>query len=98
MAHKTLHFVQGLSRTPLLSIPRYLTNIFPKKYVAKIQKISRIDNLEISKVDPGKLVESFSPRDGPVAGIGSWTGSGTKDNSYMGRNPYLLRTNIWGTQ
>ena len=28
MALKTLHFVQGLSRTPLLFIPRYLTNIF----------------------------------------------------------------------
>ena len=28
MALKTLHFVQGLSRIPLLFIPRYLTNIF----------------------------------------------------------------------
>ena len=27
MALKTLHFVQGLSRTPLLFIPRYLANI-----------------------------------------------------------------------
>ena len=33
-------------------------------YVAK--KKSVIGNLEISKVDPGKLVDSFSPRDGPV--------------------------------
>ena len=30
MALKTLHFVQGLSRTPLLFIPRYLTNIIFK--------------------------------------------------------------------
>ena len=28
MALKTLHFVQGPSRTPVLFIPRYLTNIF----------------------------------------------------------------------
>ena len=34
MALKTLHFVQGLSRTPLLFIPRYLTNIFRKKQIA----------------------------------------------------------------
>ena len=27
MALKTLHIVQGLSRTPLLFIPRYLANI-----------------------------------------------------------------------
>ena len=36
------HFVQGLSRTPLLLIPRYLTNIFPehilqKKYIENQQ-------------------------------------------------------------
>ena len=37
-----------------------------RTYFAKI-KISRIDNLEISKVDPGKLDDSFSPRDGPVS-------------------------------
>ena len=30
---KTLHFVQGLSRTPLLFVPRYLTNIFSEKIV-----------------------------------------------------------------
>ena len=38
-----------------------------RKYGAK-RKISRIENLKISKVDPGKLVVSFSfsPRDGPV--------------------------------
>ena len=36
-----------------------------QQYFAK-RKISRIENLEISKVDPGKLVDSFSPRDGPV--------------------------------
>ena len=35
MALKTLHFVQGLSRTPLLFIPRYLTNIFSKQIFPK---------------------------------------------------------------
>ena len=65
MALKTLHFVPGLSRTPLLFIPRYLTNILFKNILQK-EEISRIENLEISKVDPGKLVDSFSPRDGPV--------------------------------
>ena len=34
MALKTLHFVQGLSRTPLLFILRYLANIFSEKYFA----------------------------------------------------------------
>ena len=32
MALKTFQFVPGLSRTPLLFIPRYLTNIFFRKY------------------------------------------------------------------
>jgi len=35
MVLKTFHFVPGLSRTPLLFIPRYLTNIFFRKYVLK---------------------------------------------------------------
>ena len=35
MALKTLHFVQGLSRTPLLFIPRYLTNVFFKNILQK---------------------------------------------------------------
>ena len=35
MAFKTLHFVQGLSWTPLLFIPRYLTNIFPEHILQK---------------------------------------------------------------
>ena len=42
MALKTFHFVQGLSRTPLLFIPRYITNIFSenmsKKEISKIWK------------------------------------------------------------
>ena len=65
MALKTLHFDQGLSRTPLLFIPRYLTNIWSENNLQK-EQISRIENLKILKVDPGKLVDSFSPRDGPV--------------------------------
>ena len=48
MASKTLHFVQGLSRTPLLFIPRYLTNLFfehilQKEAMSKIEK-SKIEN------------------------------------------------------
>ena len=55
MVLKTLHFVQGLSRTPLLFIPRHLTNIVFKN---KIQKQSantynlesrKSENLEIQK-------------------------------------------------
>ena len=48
MALKTLHFVQGLSRTPLLFIPRYLTNIF-YKHILRKDKISIIENLKIQK-------------------------------------------------
>ena len=50
MALKTLHFVQGLSRTPLLSIPRYLTNIIlenisPQKYIEN----RKSENLKFQK-------------------------------------------------
>ena len=48
MALKTLHFVPGLSRTPLLFIPRYLTNIFFEHNLQK-EEISRIENLKIQK-------------------------------------------------
>ena len=65
MALETLHFVQGLSRIPLLFVPRYLTTRFSKNTVQK-QNISKIANLKISKFDSGKLVDSLSPRDGPV--------------------------------
>ena len=43
MALKTLNFVQGLSRTPLLFIPRYYTNIIFENML-QTEKISRIDN------------------------------------------------------
>ena len=42
MAFKTFHIVHGLSRTPLLFIPRYLTTRFPKH-------ISRKKNIENCK-------------------------------------------------
>ena len=42
MAPHTLHFEQGLSRTPLLFIPRYLTNII-------FETISQKQKYEISK-------------------------------------------------
>ena len=48
MALKTIHFVQGLSRTPLLFIPRYYTNICFEK-ILQNKKISRIENLGIWK-------------------------------------------------
>ena len=35
MVLKTFHFVPGLCRTPLLFIPRYLTNIFSKIFTRK---------------------------------------------------------------
>ena len=54
MALKTFHFVQDLSRTPLLFIPRYLTNIFFKN-ISQKEQFSEIRNLAISKFDPGKL-------------------------------------------
>ena len=58
MALKTLHFVQGLSRTPLLFIPRYLTNMFFKN-ISQNKKISRIDNLKICNFkNPGSLTRA----------------------------------------
>jgi len=48
MTLKTFHIVQCLYRTPLWSIPRYLTNIFPE-HILQTNKISRIDNLKFSK-------------------------------------------------
>ena len=54
MAVKNIHFVQGLSRTPLLFIPRYLTNIFFK--IMFPQKNSIIENLKIWNFkNPGSL-------------------------------------------
>jgi hypothetical protein len=54
MALKTFHIVQGLSRTPLLFIPRYLTNIF-FEIILQTEQLSKIENLKISKFDPVKL-------------------------------------------
>ena len=45
MVLKTFHFVPGLSRTPLLFIPRYLANIIFENMCQK--KISRIELLKI---------------------------------------------------
>ena len=50
MALKTLHIVQGLSRTPLLFIPRYLTNILFEHILQKENLENRqYGNLEIQK-------------------------------------------------
>ena len=68
MALKTIHFVQGLSRTPLLFIPRYITNIF-FKHILQQQKISRIGNLKICKSkNPGSLTGAQIL--GELAGLG----------------------------
>ena len=52
MTLKTFHIVQGLSRAPLLFIPRYLTNIC-FKIILQQEQISIIGNLEIKK--PGSI-------------------------------------------
>ena len=51
MAFKTLHFVQGLSRTPLSFIPRYLTTRFFETDFAKRKNLEnqQSENLEIQK-------------------------------------------------
>ena len=50
MVLKTFHFVPGLSRTPLLFIPRYLTNIFPEHILQKENiENHKSENLEIPK-------------------------------------------------
>ena len=50
MALETLHFVQGLSRTPLLFIPRYLTNLFFENIFQKQNLENRqSENLKFQK-------------------------------------------------
>ncbi len=51
MALKTLRFVQGLSRTPLLFIPRYLTTIFFKNISQNQNTLDhkKSENLELPK-------------------------------------------------
>ena len=59
MALKTFHFVSGLSRTPLLSIPRSLTNIFYRRYcLGKIKT-------ENQKSGNLKLIDLFLPTPPP---------------------------------
>ena len=57
MASKTLHIVEGLSRTPLLFIPRYLTNIFFENMSPIFFSI--IENLKIRNFkNPGSLTSA----------------------------------------
>ena len=58
MVLKTFHFVPGLSRTPLLLIPRYLTNIFLEIF---INNETEIENLKIRKSDSGTHSLFFPP-------------------------------------
>ena len=39
MVFETIHFVPGLSRTPLLFLLRYLTNIFVRRYFQTIEMV-----------------------------------------------------------
>jgi len=49
MAIKTLHIVQGLSRTPLLFIPQYLTKYSAKKTNPENRKSGSLTNqVEVS--------------------------------------------------
>ena len=48
-----------------------------------LQEISIIEHLKISKVDPGKLVYSFSPRDGPVLCRDSGVPMGRKESTNL---------------
>ena len=57
MAFKTLYFVPGLSRTPLLFILRYLTNLFFQNYFQDKWK-SEIENLKVRKSDSGTHIFS----------------------------------------
>ena len=54
MAFKTLHFVQGFSRTPLLFIPRYLTNIF-SKILSKKKNLENRKSENLTFQKPGSL-------------------------------------------
>ena len=92
MALETLHFVQGPSRTPLLFIPRYLTNIFPTNNLQK--ETSR--ELTISKVDAGKLVDSFSPRDGPVSNGQVCADQGLRDGGLRKSLPTPPHPGVFG--
>ena len=65
MARKTLHFVQGLSRTPLLFIPRYLTNTFSKNVLPETNlENQQSENLKIQKT----RFTNRSPVNGPMIG------------------------------
>ena len=56
MALKTLHFVQGLSRTPLLIVPRYLPTKNSHKY---FEKNKNLENRKSSSLTRQVKVSSF---------------------------------------
>ena len=66
MALKTFHFVPGLSRTPLFFLFLDISPTHFSKTFCKNNKSRELKNLKISNPDPGKSVDSLSPRDGPV--------------------------------
>ena len=82
MALKTIHFVPGLSGTPLLFIPRYLTNIFFKNILQKKRNLENrtSGNLEIQK-------PRFTNRS-PVIGL---TSAGGMTRLYAGLGPKFVR-------
>ena len=60
MTIKTIHFVPGLSMTPLLFILRYHTNIFPRTYFQEKHKIEnwKSGNLKFRKYLHSIILES----------------------------------------
>ena len=83
MALKTFHFVPGLSRTPLLFIPRYLTNVFFRKYFP-----TKTRNLQIWKSQKS-ILESFL-KTRPMQGWESEWGWG------VGEKKYEFQSQIFG--
>ena len=65
MALKTLHFVQGLSRTPLLFIPRYYTNICFENVLQKQNKNSIIEQMEKNTKNIIRKLTFQCTRNGP---------------------------------
>ena len=83
MALKTLHFVQGLSRTPLLCFPRYLTTRFPKMNLRKQNVENRKSgNLKIQK--PRFTNKCPDHRAALACGaLGMWHGNLFSDNMFV---------------
>ena len=58
MALKTFHFVQGLSRTPLLFVPRNLATRFPKNSLQQTNKFGNHISENLKFKNPGSLTSA----------------------------------------